>query len=38
MTGDCHVRILWEPEGETPSGYPTFRIRMRHAYRDSLHI
>ncbi|MEV5204482.1 hypothetical protein [Streptomyces sp. NPDC053720] len=23
MTGDCHVRILWEPEGEIPSGYPT---------------
>jgi hypothetical protein len=25
MTGDCHVRILWEPGGEIPPGHPTHR-------------
>src|ERR1022692_2982903 len=27
MTGDCHVRILWEPGGEIPPGHPTLRGR-----------
>ena len=23
VTRECHAGILWEPEGEIPSGYPT---------------
>jgi hypothetical protein len=28
VTGDCHAGDPWEPEGETPSGYPTLALDL----------
>ena len=43
MTGDRHVRSLWEPGGEIPPGHPAVRAARVHGahsgsglYRDSL--